>query len=118
MRRALRFAMVCAVASIQTIWALGAAIEPRAAESDYELKPIPLPGSSGVVRLDYFAYDRSTGKVWVPASNTGSVDVIEEKNDAVSQITGFPIGEIERTGKKLTPEPSTLSICTGLVSIR
>src|SRR5262245_65820248 len=36
--------------------------------SDYGIKPIPLPGASGVVSLDYFAYDRSTGKLWVPAS--------------------------------------------------
>src|SRR5438132_5850330 len=41
---------------------------------------------SGVVALDYFAYDRSTGKLWVPASNTGSVDVIDENSDAVSRV--------------------------------
>src|SRR5882724_3212673 len=117
MRRALRFAMVCAVASIQTIWALGAAIEPRAAESDYELKPIPLPGSSGVVRLDYFAYDRSTGKLWVPASNTGSVDVIDEKTDAVSQVTGFQTGEVELRGRKVRLGPTAVSIGDGVVYI-
>ncbi len=44
--------------------------------SDYQLTPISLPGASGVVALDYFAYDDSTGKLWVPASNTGNVDVI------------------------------------------
>src|SRR5437016_3708902 len=70
--------------------------------SDYELKRINLPGATGAVALDYFAYDRATGKLWVPASNTGSVDVIDEKTDAVSQITGFPTGEIERNGKKIT----------------
>ena len=43
--------------------------------SDYELKPIALPGATGAVALDYFAYDRATGKFWVPASNTGSVDL-------------------------------------------
>ena len=109
--------MVCAVASIQTIWALGAAIEPRAAESDYELKPIPLPGSSGVVRLDYFAYDRSTGKLWVPASNTGSVDVIDEKTDALSQVTGFQTGEVELRGRKVKLGPTAVSIGDGVVYI-
>ena len=39
--------------------------------SDYELKPISLPGSTGAIALDYFAYDGAAGKVWVPASNTG-----------------------------------------------
>src|SRR5262249_61165414 len=57
---------------------------------DYELKPINLPGATGAVALDYFAYDGATGKLWVPASNTGSVDVIDGETGAVSQITGFP----------------------------
>src|SRR5437762_13069732 len=49
--------------------------------SDYELKRINLPGATGAVALDYFAHDGATGKLWVPASNTGSVDVIDEKTD-------------------------------------
>src|SRR6266481_5065884 len=117
MRRALKFAVVCAVVSIQMIWVLGAAIEPRPAESDYKLKPISLPGATGAVALDYFAYDRATGKLWVPASNTGSVDVIDEKTDAVSEITGFPTGEIERRGKKITVGPTAASIGNGVVYI-
>src|ERR1041385_961818 len=107
MRPALRFAMVCTVASIQMIWALGAAIEPRAAKSDYELKPISLPGATGPVALDYFAYDRATGKLWVPASNTGSVDLIDEATDATSQVTGFATGEIERRGRKIKVGPTS-----------
>src|SRR5881409_1230508 len=63
--------------------------------SDYELTPISLPGASGVVALDYFAYDRATGKVWVPASNTGSVDVIDEKSDAVSQRSEEHTSELQ-----------------------
>src|SRR6059058_4050692 len=85
--------------------------------SDYELKRINLPGATGAVALDYFAYDRATGKLWVPASNTGSVDVIDEKTDAVSQITGFPTGEIERNGKKITVGPTAASIGNGVVYI-
>src|SRR5882762_3779587 len=85
--------------------------------SDYQLTPIRLPGAGGVVALDYFAYDRVTGKLWVPASNTGSVDVIDEKTDAVTQITGFPTGEIERRGKKITVGPTAASIGNGVVYI-
>src|SRR6266496_4576151 len=85
--------------------------------SYYELKRINLPGANGVVALDYFAYHRATGKVWVPASNTGSVDVIDEKTDAVSQITGFPTGEIERRGRKITVGPTAASIGDGVVYI-
>ncbi len=117
MRRALKFAVVCAVVSIQMIWVWGAAIEPRPAESDYNLKPISLPGATGLVALDYFAYDRATGKLWVPASNTGSVDVIDEKTDAVTQVTGFQTGEIERRGRKITVGPTAASIGDGVVYI-
>src|SRR5213083_907120 len=117
MNRALKFARVGAIASIQIVWASGAIMKARAADSNYELKPISLPGASGAVALDYFAYDRATGKLWVPASNTGSVDVIDEKSDAVSQITGFPTGEIERRGRKITVGPTAASIGDGVVYI-
>ena len=85
--------------------------------SDYELKPINLPGANGAVALDYFAYDRPTGKLWVPASNTGCVDVIDEKTDAVSQVTGFPTGDIERRGRKITLGPTAASIGDGVIYI-
>src|SRR5881227_3674390 len=101
------------IALIQIVWTSGV----NATDPNYELKPINLPGATGAVALDYFAYDRATGKVWVPASNTGSVDVIDEKTDAVSQITGFPTGEIERRGRKITVGPTAASIGDGVVYI-
>src|SRR5947199_2763451 len=85
--------------------------------SDYELKRINLPGATGAVALDYFAHDRATGKVWVPATNTGSVDVIDGNTDAVSQITGFPTGEIERRGRKITVGPTAASVGDGVIYI-
>src|SRR5947208_16924778 len=85
--------------------------------SDYELMPISLPGASGVVALDYFAYDRSTGRLWVPASNTGNVDVIDGATDAVSQVTGFKTGEVELRGRKITLGPTAVSIGDGVVYI-
>ena len=85
--------------------------------SDYELKPINLPGANGSVALDYFAYDRATEKLWVPASNTGCVDVIDDKTDAVSQVTGFPTGEIERRGSKITLGPTAASVGDGVIYI-
>src|SRR5207248_6213905 len=101
------------IALIQIVWTSGV----TATDPNYELKPINLPGATGTVALDYFAYDRATGKLWVPASNTGAVDVIDEKTDAVSQITGFPTGEIERRGKKITVGPTAASIGDGVVYI-
>src|SRR5262249_58294413 len=101
-----KLANVGASVLIQVVWASGA----RAADTQYELKPISLPGATGAVALDYFAYDRAAGKLWVPASNTGSVDVIDEASDAALPITGFGTGEVDRRGRKITVGPTAASI--------
>src|SRR5438067_11013141 len=113
----LRFATAAAIALMEIALASVTATEDGTADIKYEVKPIILPGATGAVALDYFAYDRATGKIWVPASNTGAVDVIDEKTDAVSQITGFPTGEIERRGRKITVGPTAASIGDGVVYI-
>src|SRR5213592_2474478 len=117
MSRNSKFVKFAAMAFMQIALVSATAIEASAADTNYELKRINLPRASGPVALDYFAYDRATGKVWVPASNTGSVDVIDEKTDAVSQITGFLTGEIERRGRKITVGPTAASIGDGVVYI-
>jgi DNA-binding beta-propeller fold protein YncE len=106
-----RFALVALV------WGFAGAINARADNSDYELKRIALPGANGAVALDYFAYNHATAKLWVPASNTGSVDVIDEQTDAVSQINGFKTGEIERRGRRITVGPTAATIGDGVVYI-
>jgi DNA-binding beta-propeller fold protein YncE len=108
-----KFRTLAAIAVIRAVVASGT----QAADANYELKPINLPGATGAIALDYFAYDSATGKLWVPASNTGSVDVIDEKTDAVSQIKDFPTGEIERRGRKITVGPTAASIGDGVVYI-
>jgi DNA-binding beta-propeller fold protein YncE len=102
---------------IQIALVSATALEVSAADTNYELKPINLPGATGTIALDYFAYDRTTGKVWVPASNTGSVDVIDEATDVVSQVTGFATGEIERRGRKITVGPTAASVGDGVIYI-
>ena len=94
-----------------------ASMQAGPADTNYKLKPINLPGATGTVALYYFAYDRATGKVWVPASNTGSVNVIDEATDAISQVTGFATGEIERRGIKITLGPTAASVGDGVVYI-
>jgi DNA-binding beta-propeller fold protein YncE len=108
-----KFAKVAAIALIQIV----SISSTRTADTNYELKPINLPGATGTVALDYFAYDRATGKLWVPASNTGSVDVIDEATDAISQVTGFAVGEIERRGRKIKVGPTSASVGDGVVYI-
>jgi DNA-binding beta-propeller fold protein YncE len=114
MSRNWKFANVAAI-----VWTHVALVSIRAgtADTNYELKPINLPGAHGAVALDYFAYDHATGRLWVPASNTGSVDVIDEKTDSVSQVTGFRTGEIERRGRKIMVGPTAASIGDGVVYI-
>src|SRR5437667_1887784 len=106
--------LVYAIACAKIVISSAAAEE---AAPNYELKAIALPGANGAVALDYFAYDPTTGKVWVPASNLGSVVVIDEKTDAVSQVAGFKTGEIERRGRKVTLGPTAASIGDGVVYI-
>ncbi len=117
MNRGLKFTKVGVIAFIHVVLTSSATTEARAADSNYELKPISLPGATGAVALDYFACDPATGKVWVPASNLGSVDVIDEKTDTVSQVTGFQTGEVERRGRKIMVGPTAASIGDGVVYI-
>ena len=117
MSSGLGFATAAAIALMEIALASVTATEDGTADINYEVKPIILPGATGAVALDYFAHDRATGKVWVPASNTGSVDVIDGNTDAVSQITGFPTGEIERRGRKITVGPTAASIGDGVIYI-
>jgi len=109
----MEFVKVGVIALIQIVWTSGV----NAADTNYGLKSINLPGATGRVALDYFAYDRTTGKLWVPASNTASVDVIDENSDAVSQVTGFKTGEVELRGRKVTLGPTAVSIGDGVVYI-
>src|SRR5262249_46620147 len=114
MTRNSKFIKVGAVALIEVALA---SMQAGTADTNYELKPINLPGATGPVALDYFAYDLATGKIWVPASNTGRVDVIDDATDAVSQVTGFKTGEVELRGRKITIGPTAVSIGDGVVYI-
>jgi DNA-binding beta-propeller fold protein YncE len=113
----LNFAGLCAIALVHSFWTVGIMMAGSTTASNYELKPLSLPGATGVVTLDYFAYDRSTGKLWVPASNTGNVDVIDENSDAVSQVAGFKTGEVELRVRKVTLGPTAVSVGDGVVYI-
>src|SRR5947199_372027 len=117
MKSVLKFPKAEVIALIQIFGALTTPTNAPAADSNYELKPIALPRANGAVALDYFAYDPGTEKVWVPASNLGSVDVIDAKSDAVAQVTGFKTGEIERRGKKVIVGPTAATIGDGVVYI-
>jgi DNA-binding beta-propeller fold protein YncE len=103
-------AMACA-----TAWSAPTAPEsPRPAP-----RSIALPGApaTGGVVMDFIAYDRSHGRVWVPAGNTGSVDVIDIATDKVTRIEGFATKETERDGRKRTMGPSSVAVGEGIVFV-
>jgi DNA-binding beta-propeller fold protein YncE len=107
----------CVVALLTALFGATEILATNPVASNYELKRISLPGATGAVALDYFAYDRATEKLWVPASNTGSVDVIDGATDAVSQVTGFGTGEVELRGRKVTLGPNAVTIGDGVVYV-
>src|SRR5262245_66321801 len=98
----------------------GCAPHPKATTSasvpSANVMGIALPGApAGGVFMDFVAYDRSRHRVWVPAGNTGSVDVIDAATAKVTRIEGFPTKEVERNGNKRTVGPSSASVGDGVV---
>jgi hypothetical protein len=94
--------------------------DSRAAEAHYPrftITKIGLPGAHGLVTLDYFAFDRSHGKLWVPAGNLGVLDVIDAASDKIVTIGGFPTAAVELLGKKSMMGPSSISIGDGVIYI-
>ena len=79
---------------------------------------IALPGApSEGVTMDYLAYDRAHHRVWVPAGNTGSVDVVDVTSGRVTRLEGFPTAEMERNGTRRTIGPSSATVGDGLAYV-
>lgn len=83
----------------------------------FAVKPLSLPGANGLVMLDYFAYDHSSRLLWVPAGNTGSVDVIDITTDQIRRVEGFSVAEVEIHGKIRPMGPSSVAIGYGVVYV-
>ncbi len=91
--------------------AIPASAAPLAATS------IPLPGATGSVSLDYLAVDRAAGRVWIPAGETGSVDVLDVATGKITRIEGFPTAEREGHGGKRVVGPSSATVGQGVVYV-
>jgi DNA-binding beta-propeller fold protein YncE len=86
----------------------------------YTVRSVPLPGGSDQgISMDYVAYDARTGFVWVPAGNTGAVDVIDTtQGNKVTQVAGFPTAEVQaRGGGKRVVGPSSATVGDGIVYV-
>jgi DNA-binding beta-propeller fold protein YncE len=81
------------------------------AATSYDVRPIALPGGSELgIAMDYLAYDATTHSLWVPAGNTGAVDVIDTKTGKIRQITGLPTKEVTNGERKRVVGPSSASV--------
>lgn len=84
----------------------------------YTVHTLPLPSTApGGIGMDYIAYDPATGLVWVPAGNSGAVDVIDTRTNKVRQIADFPTREVQFRDVKRTIGPSSVTIGKGVVYI-
>src|SRR4051812_33010139 len=73
----------------------------------YVTTTLALPGGGpDGIAMDYLLYDPRTNSVWVPAGNTGVVDVIDAATGKLSAIAGFATHDIERRGKQRRLGPS------------
>ena len=87
-----------------------------ATQSSLHAIALPDAPTDGVF-MDYLAYDRAHHRVWVPAGNTGKVDVVEVPSGTVAHVDGFPTKEVERRGKKRIVGPSSASVGDGVVYV-
>jgi DNA-binding beta-propeller fold protein YncE len=76
---------------------------------------IALPGGPPV-GMDYLAYDAAHQRVWVPAGNTGNVDVVDTATGKVTPIGGLPTAPHQRPGRPVTIwGPSSATVGDGVV---
>ena len=107
LRRAAILAAGIAAASLQ-------AADP--ARFTVTILPLPGAGPAGI-SMDYLGYDPVTNAVWVPAGNTGSVDVVDAATKKVTQIPGFPAGEMGSGNRKRLVGPSSVTFGKGTAYI-
>jgi hypothetical protein len=74
---------------------------------------IALPGGPPV-GTDYYAYDATNHRLWVPAGNTGNVDVLDVTSGKITPVTGFPTAPSQRPGRP-NMGPSSATVADGFV---
>ncbi len=71
--------------------------------------PLPGGGPDGIM-MDFLLFNPRTHTVWVPAGNTGAVDVVDVTTEKLTRIAGFKTQDVERHGKKRTVGPSSATL--------
>jgi hypothetical protein len=91
----------------------GGAAKPTApAEpTSYTASALALPGGGPAgIFMDYLLYNPRTNTVWVPAGNTGAVDIIDVATGKIASAAGFATQEVERRGQKRIVGPSVAAL--------
>jgi DNA-binding beta-propeller fold protein YncE len=89
------------------------AVIAAAAAAALSSAAIPLPGGPPV-GMDYLAFDAANGRVWVPAGNTGRVDVVDARTRKVTAVEGFPTAPSPRPGRPAMG-PSSATVASDVV---
>src|SRR5471030_975552 len=83
-------------------------------------RAVELPGGAPVI-MDYLAYDAATDAVWIPAGNTGKVDILSAASGKLESIDGFETEKrtVQREGKptEVTVGPSSAFAGDGVVYV-
>ncbi len=85
--------------------------------ADFTTVELAIPGAHGLVSLDYYVFDSANHRLWVPASNTGSVTIIDTNTDQVTAITGFRTGEVDFMGKRPVMGPTSVTLGDGVAYV-
>ncbi len=92
--------------------------DPATAVPSFTTRSIALPGASSTgVSLDYSAYDRTRRRVWVPAGETGTVAVVDVRDDHLALVSGFTTADVEQHGVKRGVGPSSATVGNGFVYV-
>jgi DNA-binding beta-propeller fold protein YncE len=78
---------------------------------------VALPGGPPVA-MDYLAYEAKNDRVWVPAGNTGRVDVFDVKTKKLTAVEGFATKVVKgHDGKERIVGPSSATVGNGDVYV-
>lgn len=111
----LKITAIFLVLALATAWAGDA--KHTTGPVKFTTKELPLPGATGLVTLDYFAFEPAHQRVWVPAGNLGAVDVIDARTDKITPIPGFRTAEREVRGQRRVLGPSSATLGDGVVYV-
>jgi hypothetical protein len=83
----------------------------------FKREEFALPGAQGLVSLDYFVFDSANRRLWVPASNTGSVAIIDDDTNRVTAISGFRTAQVDFRGKRPVVGPTSVTLGDGVAYV-